>query len=219
MRNKFAIAALIFFAIVFHTLSRPEVVIARTLKTSVKIECLATEKQKFAKPIWSGSGSFISGSGTILTNKHVVHGCTLLEVSDSEGDFLGLFYVKDVVEAGEVDLAIIKTRLEDKPYLLIGDEPTVGETVYVIGSPMGYDFSVTKGIVSSVSRAVGKMKLIQSDAAINHGNSGGAMIDSSGKLVGVPQSIITPSSNGGFIGLGFSVSPITVKEFLAEQII
>jgi len=216
MKTHFAIAAFICLVLIFSVLSRPEAVVANALQKSVKIECLMVKGSKVVETVWSGSGSFITRKGAVLTNKHVVKNCVLLEVFNFEGDSLGVYTSDDVVESSKADLAVIKTGLRGLPYFNGVKMPRLGSEVYVIGSPLGQDFSVSKGIVSSIARSQDEMKLIQVDAAINSGNSGGALIDAYGNLIGVPVSILTNSKRGGFIGIGFAVSPVSINEFLNQ---
>jgi S1-C subfamily serine protease len=177
-----------------------------------------------------GTGFVVDGEGYILTNAHVVdengqraNGVTVVfnkggsETQRVPGQLVG-------VDIGS-DVAVIKVdpaKVELKPLPLgDSDDVVVGEPVVAIGNPLGYDFSITSGIVSATGRSLQAPNGqtipngIQTDAAINQGNSGGPLIDSAGKVIGINEQIA--SSGGGNEGLGFAV-PINTAVRSLEQI-
>lgn len=173
-----------------------------------------------------GSGVIISEDGYILTNDHVIEGADALKVN-----IQGTEYDAEIVGTdSSSDVAVIKAQgASGLTAIEIGDSDalTVGEWVMTIGSPYGYEQSVATGIVSATNRSQvlssdtdGSARyyanMIQVDAAINSGNSGGALVDADGKLIGI-NTLIT-SSSGSFSGVGFAI-PINYAMSLAEQII
>jgi len=172
----------------------------------------------------TGSGVIYSADGWIVTNKHVVNGASSISVHLQDGrDFTGTVYGIDTL----TDLAIVKIEAKGLPAATLGKSSgiRVGQTAIAIGSPLGiYTNSVTAGIVSALGREIttesGRLSsLIQTDAAINHGNSGGALVDSSGAVIGINTAIATDStSNGTSIatGIGFAI-PIDIARPIMEQ--
>ncbi|HUR60037.1 MAG TPA: Do family serine endopeptidase, partial [Opitutaceae bacterium] len=167
-----------------------------------------------------GSGVVISADGYILTNNHVIEGADDVKVSIGESN--KRYDAKVVGRDALADIAVLKIEpptplspavLGDSEQLLVGD------VVLAIGNPFGVGQSVSRGIVSALSRGVGVGVLedfIQTDAAINMGNSGGALIDTQGRLVGINSAIL--SRSGGFNGVGFAI-PINLARSIAEQIV
>lgn len=163
-----------------------------------------------------GSGVIYSADGWIVTNKHVVTGATSITVHLKDGrDFPGSVYGIDTL----TDLAIVKIEASGLTVATLGRSSAinVGQTAIAIGSPLGvYTNSVTAGIVSAIGREIdtetGRLTgLIQTDAAINHGNSGGALVDSSGAVIGINTAIATEGS-----GIGFAI-PIDIARPIMEQ--
>lgn len=164
-----------------------------------------------------GSGFFIDAEGTILTNSHVVEDMDLIQVLTADGREL------DAVIVGSdphTEVALIKVKGNgDFPYLELGDSDSlrVGHFVMTIGSPQGLAQSVTFGIVSALERdelgITDFGRFIQTDAAINLGNSGGPMLDADGKVVGISTAII--STSGGSQGLGLAI-PINQAREVAD---
>lgn len=173
----------------------------------------------------SGSGIFISNQGYILTNNHVVQGAQNIKVILSNGSQENA----TVVGTDQYnDIAVIKTngKVPDVATLGNSDALNPGETVIAIGSPLG-DFknTVTEGVVSATGRSIDTGKgyqiegLIQTDAAINEGNSGGPLVDLAGEVVGINTLIVRNSGNGTVAeGLGFAI-PINTAQAVASQII
>ncbi len=164
-----------------------------------------------------GSGFFISADGYILTNHHVVSEADEIIVRTSDRRE---FQAKVVGSDRRSDTALLKIDVEKVPVVQVGTAKNleVGEWVLAIGSPFGFDHSVTAGIVSAKGRNLPSenyVPFIQTDVAINPGNSGGPLIDLEGKVVGVNSQIY--SRTGGFMGLSFAV-PIDLAMNVAEQL-
>lgn len=172
----------------------------------------------------SGSGVFISPDGFILTNYHVVEGVDEVRIILSDGNQQTAIIVGADLYA---DLAVLKTEGQPPAVAVLGNSDLLkpGETVIAIGSPLG-DFknSVTVGVVSATGRAIDTGQgyviegLIQTDAAINQGNSGGPLVNLAGEVVGI-NTLVVRSSNTGSVaeGLGFAL-PINTARAVAEQI-
>lgn len=164
-----------------------------------------------------GSGFIISEDGYLLTNNHVVEGAEqiIVRLSDRrelEAKVIGL--------DKRTDLALLKIDAQNLPVVELGDSSKLkaGEWVLAIGSPFGFDHSVTAGIVSAVGRSLPNenyVPFIQTDVAINPGNSGGPLFNLEGEVVGINSQIYTRS--GGFMGLSFAI-PIDVAMNVAEQL-
>jgi Do/DeqQ family serine protease len=167
-----------------------------------------------------GSGVIVSQDGYILTNNHVVDNATKIEVELSD---------RRIVEGKVIgtdpasDLAVIKIESKGLPVLPIGDSSVmrVGDLVLAVGNPLGVGQTVTMGIVSAKGRATGSgdgsyEDFLQTDAPINQGNSGGALVNTSGELVGINSQILSPS--GGNIGIGFAV-PSNMAKNVMEQLV
>jgi S1-C subfamily serine protease len=170
-----------------------------------------------------GSGFVIDKDGHIVTNFHVVDGAQTIRVGFSN---------RETVEATLVgsdpasDLALLKVDLPARSLAPLGladsDGVEVGEPVVAIGNPFGLERTVTAGIVSAIQRAVTSPSgnpidhVIQTDAPINHGNSGGPLIDSHGRVIGVNSQIETGGSGDGNVGIGFAVPSNTVRTVVAQ---
>jgi len=173
-----------------------------------------------------GSGFVMDKAGHIVTNYHVVAGARSVEVSFSNSDNMR---AKVVGSDPSTDLAVLQIDARSRALtpLAFGnsDRVRVGDSVVVIGNPLGYDRSVTAGIVSAVQRAISAPNqfpidhVIQTDAPINHGNSGGPLIDSRGAVIGVNAQIATgDSGSDGNIGIGFAIPINTVRTVVAQLI-
>ncbi len=155
-----------------------------------------------------GSGFIIDPSGYIATNKHVIADATDITVTLQDGTPLP---AKLVGAASHVDLALLKVEPKKPlPTAKWGDSShvRVGDQVLVIGNPLAIGETVSSGIVSALNRDImlGPYDdFIQTDAAINHGNSGGPMFNLRGEVIGVDTAFLSPGSGGGFIGLGFAI--------------
>ncbi len=164
-----------------------------------------------------GSGFIISSDGYILTNSHVVEDADEIMVSLSDRRE---FEAKVIGHDKQSDTAILKIEAKDLPVVKIGksSDLQVGEWVLAIGSPFGFDHSVTAGIVSAKGRSLPRenyVPFIQTDVAINPGNSGGPLFNLDGEVVGVNSQIY--SRTGGFMGLSFAI-PIEVAMNVADQL-
>ncbi|WP_324779148.1 DegQ family serine endoprotease [Thiobacillus sedimenti] len=164
-----------------------------------------------------GSGFIVSPDGYILTNAHVVKGAdeVVVKLTDKR-----TFTAKVVGADARTDVAVIKITAKDLPVVKLGD-PTklrVGEAVAAIGSPFGFENSVTAGIVSAKGRSLPSetyVPFIQTDVPINPGNSGGPLFNMKGEVVGINSQIY--SRNGGYMGVSFAI-PIDVAMEVAKQL-
>ncbi len=166
-----------------------------------------------------GSGFLISADGYIITNNHVIDKADTIEVTFSDGRTLPATIVG---RDRDTDIAVLKISSRTPlPFvdLADSDKAEVGDWVIAIGNPLGFGGSVSAGIISATGRDLNTGRsdnFIQTDAAINQGNSGGPLFNLSGQVVGVNTAII--SQSGGSIGLGFSVPSNTVKR-ISQQLI
>ncbi len=177
------------------------------------------DPQQRAPRLSRGSGFIVSSDGYILTNNHVVDGAEEILVSlsdrrEREAELIGTDALSD--------LALLKIDAKDLPVVEIGssEKLEVGEWVMAIGSPFGFELSVTAGIVSAKGRSLPSesgnyVPFIQTDVAINPGNSGGPLLNLEGEVVGINSQIFTRS--GGFMGLSFAI-PIDVAMEVVEQL-
>ncbi len=164
-----------------------------------------------------GSGFIISSDGYILTNAHVVDSAdeVMVKLNDRRQ-----FKAKVIGEDKRSDVALLKIKADKLPVVTIGDPSKlkVGQWVVAIGSPFGFDNTVTAGIVSAKGRALPQenyVPFIQTDVAINPGNSGGPLFNMAGQVVGINSQIY--SRTGGFMGLSFSI-PIDVAMNVVDQL-
>jgi serine protease Do len=169
-----------------------------------------------------GSGVIISPDGYIVTNNHVVEGAGDIRVTMSNREVLP---AKVIGTDPLTDLAVIKIKGGDLPSVPWGDSSKLrpGQTVLAFGNPYGFQFTVTRGIVSALNRPNPDPsdrrkpgEFIQTDAAINPGNSGGALVDARGEVVGINTFLI--SSNGSFSGMGFAI-PAQIAEPTVQTLI
>jgi serine protease Do/serine protease DegQ len=168
-----------------------------------------------------GSGVIISPDGYILTNNHVVEGADELKVGLSDDRE---FIAKVIGADPKTDVAVIKIEAENLPTITLADSDKlrVGDVVFAVGNPLGVGQTVTSGIVSAMGRNQlgllegGYESFIQTDAAINLGNSGGALVDAKGRLIGINSAII--STSRGSIGLGFAI-PINLASSVLQSLI
>ena len=166
-----------------------------------------------------GSGVIVSSEGYILTNHHVVNAADEIEVATADGK---KHLAKVVGSDPDTDLAVLRVEARGLPAITFGSSENlrVGDIVLAIGNPLGIGQTVTSGIVSALGRTglgINTFEnFIQTDAAINQGNSGGALLDASGNLVGINTAIL--SQNGGSIGIGLAI-PASMAKTVMEQII
>lgn len=181
----------------------------------VKIDVYRKSGGKY-KPAGSGSGFVFSSDGLIFTNSHVVHGAdrimvSLLNENEIEASLIG--------EDPDTDLAILKIYADGYSVARLGDagQLQIGQFVIAIGNPFGYQHTVTAGVVSALGRTLrtqsGRLvdNVIQSDAALNPGNSGGPMINTDAEVIGVNTAMIS-----GAQGLSFSVDINTAKDIATQ---
>lgn len=160
----------------------------------------------------SGSGCIIDKSGIILTSSHVVDEGKNIEVTLHNGHV----YKAKVLYSSNKDIALIQIKAkEELSIVLLGDsgKVKVGQKVLAIGSPFGFNGTLTQGIISRIDYAKDK---IQTDASINPGNSGGPLITTDGEVIGINQAIYNPDNNISNIGIGFAIPINTVKETLKK---
>ena len=169
-----------------------------------------------------GSGVIISSDGYILTNNHVVADAEDLQVSLADNR---TFTAKVIGADPKTDVAVIKIDATNLPTITFADSDKlrVGDVVFAVGNPLDIGETVTMGIISAKGRQVGILEdiggyenFIQTDAAINMGNSGGALVDAKGRLIGINSAILSPSR--GNIGIGFAI-PINLAASIMNSLI
>lgn len=163
-----------------------------------------------------GSGFVVSPEGLIVTNNHVIEGADEIEVEFFSGKTLP---AKVVGKDEKTDIAVLKVESKDAlPFVKFGDSDRsrVGDWVLALGNPLGQGFSASTGIVSARNRALSGTydDFIQTDAAINRGNSGGPLFNMDGEVIGVNTAILSP--NGGSIGIGFSMASNVVSKVVDQ---
>ncbi len=176
------------------------------------------QQQQRSEPVRSlGSGFIISSDGYILTNAHVIDGADKITVRMPDRQE---YTAKVIGKDKRTDIALIKIDATNLPVAPIGnsDNIQVGEWVLAIGEPFGLDHTATHGIVSAIGRDLpdeSYVPFIQTDAPVNPGNSGGPLIDTNGKVIGINSQIYTKS--GGFMGISFAI-PINVAMNIVDQL-
>ncbi|MDE0323909.1 MAG: Do family serine endopeptidase [Candidatus Poribacteria bacterium] len=174
-----------------------------------------------------GSGVIVSDDGYILTNNHVIEGTDEIKVTlANQKEYQAKLVGRDAAgtKVGGTDLALLKIDAEGLPMLRFGDSDAleVGEWVIAIGNPLNFSQTVTRGIVSAKGRTrfsgIQYGNFIQTDAPINRGNSGGALINIRGELVGINTLIATSGFTMGNIGLGFAVPSNTAQQVLPQLV-
>ncbi|MBS1909504.1 MAG: trypsin-like peptidase domain-containing protein [Bacteroidetes bacterium] len=173
----------------------------------------------------SGSGVIISADGYIVTNNHVVADADVVTVSLSNKK---TYTAKVIGRDPAYDLAVIKVDASNLPYLLYGnsDNVKIGQWVLAIGYPLNLEATVTAGIISAKARTLGLNKqkagatavesYLQTDAAVNQGNSGGALIDTDGKLIGINSAIASPT--GYYSGYSYAI-PVNITKKVVDDLI
>src|SRR3954452_12932966 len=172
-----------------------------------------------------GSRLVLDRAGHIVTNYHVVHGASAIQVSFSNNE---RYRAKLVGSDASTDIAVLKVDVKASALKALplgnSDGVRVGDQVIAIGNPFGLDRSVTAGIVSAVQRRIEAPNqlsithVIQTDAALNHGNSGGPLLDAQGRVIGVNAQIETGGVSQGNVGIGFAIPINTVKDVVAELV-
>lgn len=170
----------------------------------------------------SGSGVIISDDGFIVTNNHVIEDATNLEVVMDNNQ---RFYAKIIGTDPTTDLALLKIKAKNLPFIKYGDSDKIklGEWVLAVGNPFDLNSTVTAGIVSARARNIGILRdknnlqveaFIQTDAAVNPGNSGGALVNIKGELIGINTAIAT--ATGGYSGYSFAIPVSLVKKVMDD---
>jgi serine protease Do len=175
----------------------------------------APEPETEVRPSGTGSGFILSADGYVMTNAHVIDGADEVTVTLTDKRE---FKAKVVGSDAKTDVAVVKIEASGLPVVRFGDvgRLKVGEWVIAIGSPFGFENTVTAGIVSAKGRDTGEyLPFIQTDVAINPGNSGGPLINMRGEVVGINSQIY--SRSGGFMGISFSI-PIDEASRVADQL-
>lgn len=169
-----------------------------------------------------GSGVIVSADGTVLTNHHVVDGAEKIIVQMNDNK---TYEAKIVGSDPPSDLAVLKIDNVNLPFLNLGnsDNVRIGDVVLAIGNPLGIGQTVTAGIISAKGRRTGLSDgsfedFLQTDAPINRGNSGGALVNLTGELIGINSQILSDSGNGGNIGIGFSI-PSNMAKSVMDQLL
>ncbi len=166
-----------------------------------------------------GSGVIVSTDGYILTNHHVIESAVEMEIALSDERKIE---AKLVGSDPETDLAVLKIDMQNLPAITFGhsEQAKIGDVVLAIGNPFGVGQSVTMGIIGALGRTKVGINtfenFIQTDAAVNPGNSGGALTDTQGNLIGINTAIY--SRSGGSLGIGFAI-PVHIAKTIMEQII
>jgi S1-C subfamily serine protease len=190
------------------TYSRTVVGVAERISPAVvNISILKVKKEISG----TGSGLIIAPDGYVLTNEHVIHGANLIEVRLNDGR---AFDAQIVGTDQATDTGVLRIPGSDLPCAQLGDSQNlkVGQLVVAVGNPLGFQCTVTAGVISALGRALrsttGRLieNVIQTDAALNPGSSGGPLVDSRGEVIGMNTAIIYPAQ-----GLCFSIPMNTVK--------
>ncbi len=167
----------------------------------------------------AGSGVIMSADGTVLTNNHVVDGATKITVEMADKK---TYEAKVIGTDPPSDLAVLKIEGKEFPFIGFGDSEKVrvGDVVLAIGNPLGIGQTVTQGIISAKGRrtnlggTVSSEDFLQTDAPINRGNSGGALVNLNGELIGINSQIL--STTGGSIGIGFAIPSNMAKDIMGQ---
>lgn len=167
---------------------------------------------------FKGAAVFVSPNGHLLTCAHMFEEGTISTITVISA--IGRRYTADILyQDHKRDLALIKIDIKDHAFATLVDprQIQVGQEVLAVGNPLGFEFSVSQGIISALDRDnVGLYDAVQTDAFINPGNSGGPLFNLDGQLVGINSRIVSPIDGPVFTGLGFTISPGQVLEFLTK---
>jgi serine protease Do len=199
--------------------------VARLLPSVVNISMLdlKTPSTGSGAPVFRrkhGSGFIVDPSGVVVTNRHVTQDGFFYIVTMHDGR---AFRATLMAEAVGLDVAVLKIESNETfPVLTAGDSDQirVGDKVIAIGNPLGFSSTVTTGIISATGRAIGAEatdNFIQTDAAINQGNSGGPLFNARGQVIGINSAILTTTNDGGNVGIGFAI-PVNDSRFVVNQL-
>ncbi len=179
------------------------------------------DEEEMNKRIGTGSGVIISPDGLIITNYHVIEDATEIEITSNKNKT----YKAEIIGSDpNTDLAVLKINPDENlPFITFGDSDNsrIGEWVLAVGNPFNLNSTVTAGIISAKSRDLNdrdskNQSFIQTDAAVNMGNSGGALVNTSGELIGINTAI--SSITGGFVGYSFAVPSNIVRKVFEDLI-
>ncbi len=172
-----------------------------------------------------GSGVILTPDGYIITCNHVIAGASRIRVTLADGHW---YYAHLIGGDDYSDIAVIRIDAANLPTALLGDSDRlqVGEWAIAVGNPLGLGSTITVGVISALNRRNLQIDdthhldgAIQTDAAINRGNSGGALADINGQIVGINTAILSPGPSGGSIGLGFAIPINTVRRVARDLIV
>jgi serine protease Do len=183
-------------------------IVRGVLPSVVNLTVLKSDGNPDAQGQYYGSGFVVDRSGLILTNRHVVEGAETISVTFADGTHSR---AQLCAVSGQVDLAVVK--VQGRTDLIPAtwgnsDGLQMGDRVLAIGNPLGVGVSVSAGIVSALHRHISTNPsddFVQTDAAINHGNSGGALVNGAGEVIGVNTAFLSDHANGGSLGIGFAI--------------
>ncbi|MDA0844181.1 MAG: trypsin-like peptidase domain-containing protein, partial [Bacteroidetes bacterium] len=174
--------------------------------------------ESFSLPqVGTGSGVVVSPDGYVVTNNHVIDGATALEITLNNN---ASYPARVIGTDPSSDLALLKIDTEEElPYLVFGDSDRseVGEWVLAVGNPFNLTSTVTAGIISAKARSISSesnLSFIQTDAAVNPGNSGGALVNTRGELIGINTAI--KSRTGSYVGYSFAIPSNTAKKVIED---
>lgn len=191
--------------------------VAPLLPAVASVKTIATTPQ--GRMFFDGSGFVIDPSGIIVTNRHVVAGAYEIAVILPG---IGRLPAKPLFISGVLDLALLKVDAgQPLPALKLGDSNRVrvGDEVLLLGNPLGVGLSVSHGVISALNRDIGESMydhFFQTDGALNHGNSGGPMVNMKGEVIGINTALDSSPGNTGSVGIGFTM-PINDAKFVIDQ--
>ncbi|MCS6777406.1 MAG: trypsin-like peptidase domain-containing protein [Chloroherpetonaceae bacterium] len=172
-----------------------------------------------------GSGVILTSDGYVVTNRHVVEDADRIRVTLANGQW---YYARKVGSDPVHDLAVLRIPATNLPVAELGDSDRlqVGEWTIAVGNPLGLGSTITVGVISALNRRNLQLDehhsldgMIQTDAAINRGNSGGALANAAGQVIGINTAILSAGPSGGSIGLGFAIPSNTVRRVVREIIL
>jgi serine protease Do len=191
--------------------------VAPLLATAVSVDAIAATAN--GRMVSQGSGFIVAPSGLIATNRHVIAGAYAVKVAIPG---LGDLDAKVLYVSEAIDLAILKVEAgQPLPAVTLGDSDgvRVGDEVLLLGNPLGVGESLSHGVISALNRDIGETRydhFFQTDAAINHGNSGGPMFNLRGEVIGINTALDSSPGNTGSVGVGFAL-PINDAKFALSQ--